>query len=101
MKNVPAYVKSLEDGTSPEGYSETLTERTLAGEAVMLGLRLLEGIDRERFSRRYGRDPRELFPGAFGKGLQQNWLREKSGRFAFTPEGILFSNEIFRLLFSP
>lgn len=93
------YLGRMESGVSPEKFRENPPPRTLAGEALMLGLRMFEGIDRARYRVEHGADPVELFPEAMTLGLEQGWLEALSDRISFTREGVIFSDELFIRLF--
>jgi oxygen-independent coproporphyrinogen-3 oxidase len=65
--DLDGYVASLLAGALPPCQSERLTGRKALAEALMLGLRLIEGVDRRAFARRYGLDPVDAFPTAVDK----------------------------------
>ena len=93
------YIEAIERRASPVAVREDLSPSTVAGEALMLGLRLLEGVDRERFRREWGGAPVELFPEGVAFGLSHGWLEEMGRRLRLTTEGLLFADEIFLRLF--
>lgn len=93
------YGSAIERGESPVAGREDLPSSTVAGEALMLGLRLLEGVDREHFRREWGGAPVELFPEAVTFGLSRGWVEETGRRLRLTAEGLLFADEIFLRLF--
>lgn len=78
---------------------EEPTARQLAGEAAMLALRTADGIDEGSFARAHGAAPAALFPEAAALGAERGWIERSGGRLRLTERGVLFSNEIFRLLF--
>jgi oxygen-independent coproporphyrinogen-3 oxidase len=94
-----AYIEAIEGGESPVAGREDLAASTVAGEALMLGLRLLEGVDREQFRREWGGAPAELFPEGTAFGLRRGWLEETGRRLRLTAEGLLFSDEVFLRFF--
>lgn len=94
-----AYSSAIEKGESPVAGREDLETATVAGEALMLGLRLLEGVDREHFRREWGGAPAELFPEGVTYGLSRGWLEDTGRRLRLTTEGLLFADEIFLRLF--
>lgn len=65
-----AYCDALSSGVLPAAESERLPGRAHMGETVMLGLRLIEGIDRESFGRRFGLDVVEAFPASVERHLK-------------------------------
>jgi oxygen-independent coproporphyrinogen-3 oxidase len=73
--------------------------RQLAGEGAMLGLRTTGGIDEDAFAAAHGARWDELFPEAAALAAGRGWLEREAGRLRLTPEGMLFSDALFRLLF--
>jgi oxygen-independent coproporphyrinogen-3 oxidase len=69
----------------------------LENEAVWLGLRTVDGVDRAAHRRRYGRDPldgRTAAPACLAAG----WLVVDEERVRLTPTGFLFADEVARRL---
>jgi oxygen-independent coproporphyrinogen-3 oxidase len=60
--DVNVYVDAVLSGQEPPGTAERLTGRQRLAEALMLGLRMTQGVNRESFALRYGQDPVEAFP---------------------------------------
>jgi oxygen-independent coproporphyrinogen-3 oxidase len=65
----------------------------LENEAVWLGLRTADGVDRAAHRRRYGRDPLEG-RGAAQACLANGWLVVEEQSVRLTPTGILFADEV-------
>jgi len=99
VRDAGRYAAAVREGRSPREFEENLSPAVLAGEALMMGLRLREGVRTEDFARAHGAPPADLFPGAVGLGLGKGWLRSEGGRLFFSPEGLLFSDEVFAGLF--
>ena len=97
--DIDAYVGRIASGGATVVMREEPSPRQFAGEALMLGLRTAEGIDEAAFTREHGAPPATLFPEAASLGAEKGWLTSASGRLRLTESGVLFSNEIFRLLF--
>ncbi len=69
----------------------------LENEAVWLGLRTVDGVDRAAHRRRYGRDPldgRTAAPACLAAG----WLVVDEESVRLTPTGFLFADEVARRL---
>jgi len=62
---------------------------------MILGLRLLKGVDPSRFKRRFGRSVEEVFGKVLSRLFERDLLMEKEGRLALTERGLLFGNEVF------
>lgn len=70
-------------------------------EAVMVGLRLREGIDTADFIDRFGRSPAEIFHTEhFRIAREEGWVAERGGRLALTLEGLLRLDSLIKYLLS-
>lgn len=58
------YLDSLKQGLLPVAEDEAVSGRQEMEDTMMLGLRLLEGVDFQRFLRRFGCDARDIFAAA-------------------------------------
>lgn len=76
--------RAIEAGILPATDIEQLNSESQAGERMMLGLRLANGVDRQAFTTRFGRDPVEQFSTTI------DHLR-KIGLIEITPEAIVLS----------
>ena len=81
---------------------ETPDDPTLRADAMILGLRLLEGVSTTDFATRFGLTPQQAFPTAIEKHLATGLLTrvapDREGdadRLRLTPRGLLLSNEVF------
>lgn len=97
--DIGEYVRSLETGVSPVRSETRLSSRDLAAEALMLGLRLRDGIDRESFVRRWGASPESLFSEGLRLAAGNGWILRDGDRIRLTEEGVLFSDELFQHFF--
>ncbi|OYD07852.1 radical SAM family heme chaperone HemW [Paludifilum halophilum] len=62
---------------------------------LILGLRLLDGLDTRVFRRRYGRDLGDVFGPVVDDLLRRGFLHTEGERLALTETGLLFGNEVF------
>ncbi|MHB8054307.1 MAG: coproporphyrinogen-III oxidase family protein [Candidatus Aminicenantales bacterium] len=102
--NAPGFTKWREGvagGAVPVAETVTLDPDTASREALAAGLRLVEGINLDKFSGRFGFDPAERFRAEIA-GLEGDGLLELSSRVLRIPERkLLISNAILsRLLYS-
>lgn len=73
---------------------EQLSPAAVEGEALWLGLRLLEGVSRRAHAARYGADPAERHAPAIQR-LEGEGLIERSGeRLRLTARGVLWADEV-------
>jgi oxygen-independent coproporphyrinogen-3 oxidase len=68
----------------------------LENEALWLGLRLTDGIDRAAHAARFGRDPLQepARAGAARRCAEAGWLEISAGTLRLTRDGILFADEV-------
>lgn len=78
---------------------ETPDDATQRADAMILGLRLLEGVSSTEFASRFGVTPDEAFPTAIARHLETGLLTRvpppDGDRLRLTPRGLLLSNEVF------
>ncbi len=97
--DVDEYVRRIMAGNEATTMREEPSPRQFAGEALMLGLRTADGIGEAAFAQAHGAPPSALFPEATALSIENRWIEISGGQLRLTDSGILFSNEIFRLLF--
>jgi oxygen-independent coproporphyrinogen-3 oxidase len=99
LRAIPDYIEALAGGRLPIKSEVTEDAETEARNAVIFGLRKIEGIEVAGFQNRYGIHPLSLFENNGSLFLEEGFLEEKDGRLRITPEGILVSNEILTSAF--
>lgn len=99
VEDVEEYIARAAAGRELRAFTEELDERTVAAEGLMLGLRTAEGIDLSSYTGEFGLPPDMLFSEALQLGRRNGWLIEEQGLLRFSFEGVIFSNEVFQLLF--
>jgi oxygen-independent coproporphyrinogen-3 oxidase len=81
------------DGTAFDE-SERLEDRDAMGETVMVGLRLTEGVDLERFARRFGVRAEQVFAPEIARLTERGLVEVASGRLRLTrPTGLFLASE--------
>lgn len=86
-RSVTTWIKRIQQGASPVQEEEQLDGEMRAREAVMLGLRQIEGIRLSEYAARFETTLRQLEPQAYETFLKQGWLEETSTHIRLTPEG--------------
>ncbi len=71
-----------------------LSEEDEMFEAVMMGLRIMEGIDIESFNSRYHTDLLKKYEEALGKHLERGNLEVSEGHLKVTRKGLFILNDI-------
>ncbi|MEZ4554285.1 MAG: radical SAM family heme chaperone HemW [Dehalococcoidia bacterium] len=74
---------------------ETPDEALLRSDAMILGLRLIEGVSPREFEARFGRAPEAEFGQAIARHLATGLLERTDDRLRLTPRGQLLANEVF------
>ncbi len=89
------YRERLAAGRLPVEEEETLSEAREMSDTVILGLRLLEGVDLGAFARRFGRPLLDVY-GPQVDGLRAGgWLEVAGGRLRLTERALPVANEVF------
>ena len=73
---------------------ETLTVREQMEETMILGLRLIRGVSRNEFRKRFGRSVEEVYGPVLEKYSRMGFLKMEGDRIALTRAGISVSNPI-------
>ena len=89
------YVELLEGGEPATTFRSEITPRKHLEEVIFLGLRLNAGLDLQRCRREFGFDLRDRFGPELSQLAQGGLIEIEGGRLKLTPEGRLFSNEVF------
>ncbi len=95
IRNLDEYNRRLLAGQSVVQFEETLEPEARAREALVMYLRLMDGVSRDEFLARTGFDYAELC------GKEIDWLREigmidaSHDRLRLTPQGVFVSDAVF------
>lgn len=96
VRPVPEYLSRLASGQSPEAGCETIERRLALGEAMMLGLRLVdEGVTDTRFRAQFGVGLEEVFRVEIGRVVARGLLERRPDGVRLTPAGRLLGNQVF------
>ncbi|MCZ7647640.1 MAG: radical SAM family heme chaperone HemW [Planctomycetota bacterium] len=87
-KDVNAYLEAVERGADPAASTETLTGAARAREALVLALRLREGVDLAAFAARWGFDVEAAFPELLATFTREGLLERAAGRLRITRQGL-------------
>ena len=97
-RSVGAYLRAVHAfaGAVPPAEVELRSPAQLEDEALWLGLRMSDGVDRHAHERRYGHDPLALPVRATAADAcaVAGWLEVTSERLRLTPAGFLFADEV-------
>ncbi len=86
------YVESIENNLSPIIEENEIDQKS---EYVFLGLRLSEGIDLDKYKKRFGADLTEEYAEDLKRFQAAELIETSDKRLKLTNKGRLFSNEVF------
>ena len=94
-RTIGEWAAALKGGRALEEEMIDLTPDVRAKEALVFGLRLLEGLDLVRFRDRYGVDLDVTFPDEIRELTQDGFLGRENGRLFIPAQKLLLSNHVF------
>ncbi|MHB1420449.1 MAG: radical SAM family heme chaperone HemW [Bacillota bacterium] len=93
--NLEDYLRELWGGRLPKVVSEDLTPDQEMAETVILGLRLLEGVDSDAFLHRFGKDIKEVYGRQIEKLIGLQLLEWEDDHLCLTGQALLLANLVF------
>ncbi len=96
-ESLPEYLRLTDRGKRPVSEIIRLFPADEMFECVMLGFRLVKGIDRAAFRERFGVSVREAYPSAFEELQKRGWLVESDSSFALSDKGLDMQNRALQL----
>lgn len=99
-RDLDRYLAGVEAGQRPMAGSEQLDEPTRAFEAIALGLRQVDGLERATFAAEFGADPVDRFAGAVDAAVGNGLLEVTPRRIRLSPQGRLLASEVL-VAFAP
>jgi oxygen-independent coproporphyrinogen-3 oxidase len=94
IADVDRYIHLIDTVGHAEIEAEELTGIALAGEMIMLGLRMLEGLDPVVVQRRTGVDISQACAGTLRELADRQLVEAKGNRIALTRAGLLVADGI-------
>ena len=95
VRGVREYIRLCREDRLPAAERNRVPVTEAMENEMILGLRLLQGVDPSRFYRRYGKRVEEIFAPVLARMFDRGLLTEREGRLVLTERGILFGNEVF------
>lgn len=92
IENVKAYIDGIMEGKSIVLEENENSKEDNIEEFVFMGLRMIEGISKEEFKRRFKSDIYEIYNKEIEKNIENGLLLEVGDRLKLTEKGIEFSN---------
>jgi coproporphyrinogen III oxidase-like Fe-S oxidoreductase len=81
-------------GSPGPAHAERRSADDLENEALWLGLRTADGVDRAAHRSRHGRDPLDGRAADLDRCVAAGWLIVEETRLSLTPRGFLFADEV-------
>ncbi len=97
-RSTTTYLRRVLSGDSPVAEWEELPPEDRAREALVLGLRRMEGVDREAFAARTGFTIDALAGGEIRQFIDRGLLCEEVGRLRLTRQGLYVSDSLWPAL---
>lgn len=94
VNGVQDYIQATERGL-PITDRHVVTKEEAMQDFMMVGLRLLKGVNRQDFSKRYDRELEDVFGMAIEQLLSKQLLERHEDHYRLTEQGVLFGNEVF------
>lgn len=92
--DVREYIRAINSGTQRISYREKIEEKDERFETIMLGLRLVEGVDKQRFKARFGRCIEYYYGEAIKKLVKQGLLIDDGASIRLTEKGMDVQNVV-------
>lgn len=89
---LPAYMEALEKDALPIAEQQRISRKEEMFECVMLGLRMLKGVDRPSFLARFGQDVCLAYPEAVEALLALGWAEADAAALRLTQSGMDMEN---------
>ena len=93
VETLKEYFRLVERGRRPLQETIRLYPADEMFECVMLGLRLVRGVERAAFRERFGADMAQVYPEAMEKLRARGWVEETEERIALNKLGLDLQNE--------
>ncbi|MFS8500668.1 MAG: radical SAM family heme chaperone HemW [Caldicoprobacter sp.] len=90
--DVEEYIRAVTDGTPKINYRERIGEENERFETIMMGLRLVEGVNKQKFKARFGKDIEFYYGKAIRKLVEQGLLIDDEVSIKLTEKGMDVQN---------
>ncbi|MDF2674851.1 MAG: oxygen-independent coproporphyrinogen oxidase, partial [Clostridiales bacterium] len=94
FKNLSQYINGVRENNIIEE-STIQRQNDLLSEYMFLGLRMIEGISKKDFKKRFGEDIKIIYGNEIRDLIQKGLINENKNDIVLTPKGIDFSNQVF------
>lgn len=95
IKGVREYIDYIKKGRRPILDTHDVKIEEDMENFMILGLRLIKGISKEDFEKRYHKKIEEVFGNVLESLKDKGLIEQKDGRIKLTQKGLLFGNDVF------
>ncbi len=95
VRGLAGYLRRIEHGEDPAVSVEAIDADRARSDGMIMGLRLIAGIERAVYRRQHGADPVDLWPGELALLQAQGLLAVTPERIALTREAHLLGNYVW------
>lgn len=95
VKDLEAYGRAMREGKPAREFEERLEPEAKAREALVMGLRLIEGVARDEFQKRTGFDYIALRGKEIAWLCDEGLLVDQEGRLRLSEKGLFVSDSVF------
>lgn len=94
VTDIDEYFSRMAQGALPQAAQREVSAREDTFDSIMLGTRMLRGVDIAAFAKRFGEPPEALFGEALPKLVQEGLMEEKGGFLRLTKAGLDLQNQV-------
>lgn len=94
FRNTDSLEEYLKDPLHCRRDIQKLSKEEQMAETFILGLRMMEGVDRRQFQETYGKDAQEVYGDVIEESIREGLLKESGGRWVLTKRGVDISNYV-------
>ncbi len=92
--NVPMYIKNARANKSNTIFFERLNAKDYAAETIIMGLRVLSGLPKDRFQRQTGYSYAKLFKDEIATLKDNGYIHLDNNRLALTEKGLYIADSV-------
>jgi oxygen-independent coproporphyrinogen-3 oxidase len=89
------YMQAIANGVAPREELSIITEREAMSERLFLGLRMLDGVDCDKFLMEFGVTLDGAFPSELHKLISNGLLERRHERVRLSRRGLILANQVF------
>ncbi|BCJ88602.1 coproporphyrinogen III oxidase [Effusibacillus dendaii] len=93
--SVPEYIEESLAGRRPIVEREQISPEIQQEDTMILGLRLIKGVEHKRFRKRHGISLYEAFGDVIEQYVQKQWLQDDGTNVRLTRQALPLANEVF------